>query len=148
MIFSESLRLYPPTWLYIRMANSDDRLPGGAFIPAGTKLYISQYVSHRNPLYFPEPEKFEPNRFSETGKQGRPPFAYFPFGGGPRVCIGEHFAKLQAILVLAVLHQRFRFELEPGQIIEPYPGITLTPKHGIRMRVQIPAGIVNQMVKY
>lgn len=135
MVLAESLRLYPPTWLYIRMANGPDVLPSGVQIRAGSKLYLSQYVSHRNPEYFPDPERFDPERFSESGKQGRPAFAYFPFGGGPRVCIGEHFAKIQATLVLATLMQRIEFTLEPGQIVEPEPGITLTPKYGIRMKV-------------
>ena len=137
MVLAESLRLYPPTWLYIRMANAPDVLPGGAKIPKGAKLYISQYVSHRNPRYFPDPEKFDPERFSETGKQGRPAFTYFPFGGGPRVCIGEHFAKIRAMLALSTLMQKLHFELEPDQTIEAEPGITLTPKYGVRMKVQL-----------
>jgi cytochrome P450/glycosyltransferase involved in cell wall biosynthesis len=137
MVFAESMRLYPPTWIFIRMALENDRLPSGATIPAGSKIYLCQYVMHRNPRYFTDLERFEPERFTETAKKGRPQFAYFPFGGGARVCIGEHFAKMEGILVLAAMAQRFKLTLVPGQTIVPEPKMTLRPKNGIMMRLHL-----------
>ena len=135
MVVSESLRLYPPTWMFVRIARADDRLPSGADIPAGSKIFLSQYVTHRDPRYFPRPDVFDPERFSDAAKASRPQFAYFPFGGGPRVCIGEGFAKMESVLVLACLLRRFRFEVVPGQVMELEPRSNLRPKHGILMRL-------------
>jgi len=135
MVLAESMRLYPPTWLFVRIAQAEDRLPSGATIPAGSKIYLCQYVMHRHPGYFQNPERFDPERFTETAKKARPQFAYFPFGGGARVCIGEHFAKMEATIVLASIAQRFRLRLVPGQTIVPEPKMTLRSKHGIMMRV-------------
>ncbi len=135
MVLAESIRLYPPTWIFIRVAREDDKLPGGAVIPAGVKIYLCPYVMHRNPQYFSDPERFNPERFTETAKKERPQFAYFPFGGGARVCIGEHFAKMEAILTLTAIAQRFRLSLVPGQAIVPEPKMTLRPKNGIMMRL-------------
>lgn len=136
MVLAESMRLYPPTWIFIRIAQEEDTLPSGVTIPAGSKIYLCQYVMHRHPGYFQSPERFDPERFTETAKKERPQFAYFPFGGGARVCIGEHFAKMEATLVLVSIAQRFRLSLVPGQAIVPEPKMTLRPKYGIRMRVQ------------
>jgi cytochrome P450 len=91
---------------------------------------------HRNPLYYPDPERFDPDRFSEDGKRARPQFAYFPFGGGPRLCIGEAFARMEGTLVIARMAQRCHLELAPGQTIVPEPRMTLRPKNGIAMRVR------------
>jgi len=136
MILAESMRLYPPTWIFIRIARRNETLPSGATIPAGTKLYLCQYVMHRNPRYWPEPERFDPERFNESAKKERPKFSYFPFGGGARVCIGEAFAKMEGILVLASIAQRFQLTLVSGQTIVPEPTMTLRPKNGIWMRVK------------
>ena len=136
MMFAESMRLYPPTWIFVRIAQQEDKLPSGATIPAGSKIYLCQYVMHRHPRYFPNPERFDPERFTEAAKKERPQFAYFPFGGGARVCIGEHFAKMEGTLVLASIAQRFRLSLVPGQTIVPEPKMTLRPKNGIMMRVR------------
>jgi cytochrome P450 len=136
MVLAESMRLYPPTWIFVRMARNEDKLPSGVTIPAGSKLYLCQYVVHRNPLYFPDPERFDPERFSEPGKKTRPKFSYFPFGGGPRACIGEAFAKMEGVLVLAMVAQRFTLQLVPGQMIIPEPKMTLRPKNGILMRIE------------
>ena len=136
MVLAESIRLYPPTWIFIRMTLQEDKLPSGATIPAGSKLYLCPYVMHRHPRYFPDPERFDPERFTETAKKERPQFAYFPFGGGARVCIGEHFAKMEGILVLTSIAQHFRLSLVPGQTIVPEPKMTLRPKHGLMMRIQ------------
>jgi cytochrome P450 len=128
MVLAESIRLYPPTWIFIRMTLQEDKLPSGATIPAGSKLYLCPYVMHRHPRYFPDPERFDPERFTETAKKERPQFSYFPFGG--------HFAKMEGILVLASIAQRYRLSLIPGQTIVPEPKMTLRPKHGLIMRIQ------------
>ena len=135
MVFAESMRLYPPTWIFIRMVLEENKLPSGATIPAGSKLYLCPYVMHRCPRYFPNPERFDPERFTEIAKKERPQFAYFPFGGGARVCIGEHFAKMEGTLVLAAIAQRYKLALIPGQTIVPEPKMTLRPKNGIRVRL-------------
>ena len=137
MLLAESMRLYPPTWIFIRIALQEDKLPSGAIIPAGAKLYLSPYVTHRSPRYYPGPERFDPERFTQKAKKERPQFAYFPFGGGARVCIGEHFAKMEGTLILASIAQRFRLSLVPGQTIVPEPMMTLRPKYGIRMLARI-----------
>lgn len=139
-VLAESMRLYPPTWVFIRMAKEDDMLPSGTAVPAGSKLYLSQYVVHRNPRYFPDPERFEPDRFSEEEAQARPRLAYFPFGSGPRVCIGEPFARMEATLALARIAQRCRFEAVPGRPVIPEPGITLHPRDRMRMTVRRAGG--------
>jgi cytochrome P450 len=135
MILAESMRLYPPTWIFIRMARQEETLPSGTTIPAGAKLYLCQYVMHRNARFWPNPERFDPERFNESAKQERPKFAYFPFGGGIRFCIGEAFAKMEGILILAAIAQRFALTLLPGQTIVPNPQMTLRPKYGINMEI-------------
>jgi cytochrome P450 len=135
MIWAESLRLYPPTWLFVRVATRADTLPSGIRIPAGAKIYLCQYTAHRNPHYFPSPDLFEPERFSSAEKKKRPAFAYFPFGGGPRTCIGLSLARMEAVLSIATLARRFRFTLIPNQHIVPEAGVTLRPKYGMRVRV-------------
>ncbi len=135
-VFAESMRLYPPTWVFIRIARQDDVLPSGVAIPEGAKLYLSPYVLHRNPRYFPDPERFDPDRFTEKARKERPPLAYFPFGGGSRLCIGEHYAKMEGVLVLAAIAARCRLEPVPGQSIVLEPKMTLRPKNGIRMVVR------------
>ncbi len=137
MVIAESLRLYPPSWLMVRIASKNDRLPSGALIPEGAKVYLCQYVMHRHPKFHSDPLRFDPNRFTEASKKERPPFAYFPFGGGARVCIGEHFAKLEMTLVLVMAMQRFKLILAPGQTIVPWPRMTLRPKNGLRMHVEV-----------
>ncbi len=135
MILSESMRLYPPTWLFVRGARTEDQLPTGAKIPQGTKLYLSPYVSHRNPAYFPSPEQFCPERFRPESRQSRPKYAYFPFGGGPRVCIGQNLAMMIGMLVITSIAKKFYLVLVPGQTVVPDPKVTLRPKNGIRMRL-------------
>jgi len=135
-VLDESIRLYPPTWIFVRMALGDDTLPGGTPIHRGAKLYLCQYVTHRSSKYFPDPTRFDPDRFRPAEAAPRPGFAYFPFGGGQRQCIGEHFAMLEGVTVLALLLRRFRFQLPPDQSVVPRPTITLRPKHGIRARIR------------
>jgi len=110
-------------------------LPSGISIPAGSKLYLCPYVMHRNSHYWSNPEEFNPERFTESAKKERPQFSYFPFGGGIRFCIGEAFAKMQILLVLATIAQRFTLNLVPGQTIVPKPRLTLRPQKEIRMRL-------------
>lgn len=133
-VLRESLRLYPPTWIYVRVPTKADRLPGGMDIPAGARLYLCPWVMHRHPRYFPSPEEFLPARFA-AGVASSLRGAYFPFGDGAHTCIGEAFAIQQGVLVLASLAQRFRFDLLPGQTIVPRAGITLSPRFGIRARL-------------
>jgi len=135
MVLEESLRLYPPTWIFIRMAAGDDTLPSGESVRAGDKIYLCQYIVHRMERYFPDPERFDPNRFAPAARAARPRFSYFPFGGGQRVCIGEQFALQEAAVVLATVLSRFRLELVPNQKIQLNAGITLRARKGILMRL-------------
>jgi cytochrome P450 len=130
MVFAESMRLYPPAWAQVRQALNDFRL-GEYFLPAGTTVLMSQWIMHRSEEFFPDPLRFDPERFRPEAKVGRPKFAYFPFGGGARQCIGEAFAWMEGALVLATLLQRWRFRLLPNQKFEPQSLITLRPKHGV-----------------
>jgi cytochrome P450 len=132
MVLAESMRLYPPAWAMGRQATCDVGI-GPYKLPAGTYIFFSQYIIQRNADFFPEPLKFDPERFTPERKAGRPRFAYFPFGGGNRQCIAESFAWMEAILSLVTLAQRWRLKLVPGQRIEVQPKITLRPKYGIRM---------------
>lgn len=135
MVFSEATRLYPPGYLLSRTALSDDRLPCGVGIPAGADVWLCPYVTHRDSRFFPDPERFDPERFSEKSKKDRHPYAYFPFGGGSKMCIGESFAKMEGVLLLAAIAQRFKMTLLPEQTVVPEPLVTLRPKHGILMQL-------------
>jgi cytochrome P450 len=136
-VLSEAMRLYPPTWIFVRVALAADRLPSGLELPAGAKLYLSQYVLHRSPRYFPEPDRFDPARFEDAPPASRPEFAYFPFGGGVRLCIGKPFALLEGVLALTSIARRYQLSLEPGPPIAANPGITLRPLGPLRMRVHV-----------
>ncbi|NLF63887.1 MAG: cytochrome P450 [Chloroflexi bacterium] len=129
-VIDEALRLYPPAYLLSRFVVEND-VVDGYDIPAGSVLSLSPYVTHRHPEFWPEPERFDPDRFTPEQQAGRPRFAYFPFGGGPRQCIGNRFALTEAVLVLAMVTQRYRLDLVPGHPIALEPLITLRPKHGI-----------------
>jgi len=132
MVLAESMRLYPPAWAMGRQATCDVEI-GPYKLPAGTYVFFSQYIIQRNADFFPEPLKFDPERFTTERKAGRPRFSYFPFGGGSRQCIGESFAWMEAILSLVTLAQRWRLKLIPDQKIDVQPKITLRPKYGIHM---------------
>jgi cytochrome P450 len=131
-VIKESMRLYPPAWVMGREALGECEV-GGYRMPAGTTPLMSQWVVHRDPRYHHDPQRFDPDRWTAGYENELPRFAYFPFGGGPRQCIGAGFAMTEARLVLATVAQRFRMELVPGQRVEPYASITLRPKEGIRM---------------
>jgi cytochrome P450 len=135
MVLRESMRIYPPVWAVSRRAEGDDEI-GGYPIPRGALVIISPYVTHRHPAFWEHPERFDPERFAPERHEGRHRYAYFPFGGGPRKCVGEAFAMMEARLVLAMAARRFRLDLEPGHPVEPQPTITLRPLHGLRMRVR------------
>ncbi len=132
MVFAEAMRLYPPAWGIGRRALENYRI-GSYEIPAGSILLMSPYVVHRDPRWFPEPEKFDPDRWLPDYAVARPKFSYFPFGGGMRVCIGERFAKMEGVLLLAVIAQRWRFRLAAGHRVETRAVITLRPKYGMQM---------------
>lgn len=134
MVLSESMRLYPPAWAMGREVLEDVSI-GPYRLRKGTMVFFSQYIVQRDPRWFPEPERFIPERFTPAAKAGRPRFAYFPFGGGGRQCIGESFAWMEATLVLVTLAQRWRVELVEGQKVELQPKITLRPKNGIWVRM-------------
>jgi cytochrome P450 len=132
MIFAESMRLYPPAWAMGRQAMVDIEI-GPYKLPAGSYLFFSQYIMQRSAEQFPNPLRFDPERFAPEAKAKRPKFAYFPFGGGSRQCIGEAFAWMEGILLLATIAQRWRLRLVPGQQIGLAPKITLRPDGPIRM---------------
>ncbi len=135
MVLAETMRLYPPTWIFARIPEAHDKLPSGTWVPAGAKLYICQYVLHRHPRYFTDPERFDPYRFA-PGRE-RPRFVYLPFGDGPHKCLGEHLAKLEGVLAVASLAQDVRFEPVDRGRVDPFAGITLRPRRGLRMRVEL-----------
>jgi cytochrome P450 len=132
MVLAESMRLYPPAWAMGRYARNDFQL-GDYFLPAKTTVLISQFITHRDPRFFPDPLQFDPERFTPEAKARRTKFTYFPFGAGFRQCIGESFAWMEGVLVLTTLAQRWKLTLVPGHRVEPEPLITLRPKFGMRM---------------
>jgi cytochrome P450 len=133
-VFSEAIRLYPPAWVFTRLAMEDDLLPSGVPVPAGSEVWVSPWAMQRNPQYYPDPERFDPDRFLPAARDARPQFSYFPFGGGSRRCIGEPFAKMEAVLVLATLLSKVRLASVAGSGPVPEPLFTLRPKNGVRMR--------------
>jgi cytochrome P450 len=135
MVLAESMRLYPPAWAMGRYARSDFQL-GEFLLPARTTVLISQFVTHRDPRFFPDPLRFDPERFTPEAKARRAKFTYFPFGAGTRQCIGESFAWMEGVLLLATLGQKWKLALVPGHRVEPEPLITLRPKFGMRMQLE------------
>ena len=129
-VVTEAMRIYPPAWGFGREALADCEI-GGYAIPAGTTVVVSTWVSHRNPRYFQDPTAFRPERWDNNFAATLPRFAYIPFGGGPRICIGNRFAMMEAVLVLATVAQRFRLEWQPDRPVVPMPSITLRPKGGV-----------------
>lgn len=135
MVLDETMRLYPPAWMVARSVNEDDVI-GGYRIPAGSLVFTSPYVTHRHPDFWDNPEGFDPDRHTPERAAARPRYAYFPFGGGPHLCIGQPLALMEAQLVLATLMQRYQLDLEPGLPVVPQPLVTLRPEGGLRMTVQ------------
>jgi len=135
MVLSESLRLYPPAWIVTREALEDVEV-GGYTVPKSATVLLSQWLVHRDARYYPDPLRFDPRRWTPEQVAARPKLSYFPFGAGPRVCIGESFAWMEGILALATIAQRWDLQLEPDVPVEPLPQITLRPKYGMRMQIQ------------
>jgi cytochrome P450 len=135
LVLAESLRLYPPTWVTVRTPSGADEI-GGHAIPAHAVLLLSPYVVQRHPAFWEHPAQFDPERFTPARAVGRPRFAYFPFGGGPRRCIGQNLAMLEMLMVLAMMAQAYEFHLVPGHPVEPEARITLHPRHGLLMTLR------------
>jgi cytochrome P450 len=137
MVWDESLRLYPPAWtLHTRVTQAEDRLPSGAVLPPKAWAFISPWNLHHNRRWFPDPDRFDPERFSEKAKQARLAFTYIPFGAGGRRCLGESFAELEGLLILATIASKVRLDLVDGQAIQPEPAMTLRPNVPVYMMVQ------------
>ena len=133
-VVTEAMRLYPPAWIIGRRAIHD--YPIGDFVaPAGTILFMSAYVMQRDPRYYDDSERFLPERWTPGFKASLPKFAYFPFGGGPRQCIGEPFAWMELVLLVATIAQRWRLRLAADRPVVPQPLVTLRPRHGIKVVV-------------
>ena len=135
MVLAESMRLYPPAWAMGRHARADFRL-GEFLLPANTTVLMSQFITHRDARFFPDPLRFDPERFTPEAKARRTKLTYFPFGAGVRQCIGESFAWMEGVLLLATLAQKWKLRLLPGHPVEPEPLITLRPKFGMRMQLE------------
>jgi cytochrome P450 len=136
-VIEESMRLYPPAWIITRSAERDDRI-GGYDIPAGSIVVVSPYVTHHDPALWPDPDTFDPRRFAPAAahKESLPRYAYFPFGGGPHLCIGAGFAMMEATILIAALTQALRLEPAPGHPVSPEALVTLRPRTGLWMTVK------------
>jgi len=132
-VLMESMRLRPPAWMMARTALVDDTLPSGVKVPKGTQIFISPYSVHRDPAHWPNPERFDPERFSDTANAARLRGTYIPFGAGPRKCIGDEFAMTEAVVVIASIARRYELLLPPGHVVVEQPSVTLRPKHGLPM---------------
>jgi cytochrome P450 len=126
------MRLYPPAWLIGRRAVNEYSI-GHYHVPARSIIVMSQWIVHRDSRHYADPEKFDPDRWTPQFKAALPRFAYFPFGGGPRQCIGESFAWMELVLLMATLGQQWKFQLVPGHPVVPQAAVTLRPKYGMKM---------------
>ncbi len=142
MFLRESMRLYPAFWMFTRTPLVDDEIAGHR-IPAGSIVVLSSYVTHRHRGFWRNPEGVDPERFSPENVAERPPFAYFPFGGGPRQCIGNRLSEYQSLVVLSTIAQRYALHLVPGHPVEPQATLSLRPRHGMRMILEArrPSGV-------
>ncbi len=134
MVVEEAMRLYPPVWGIGRQTIGPDRI-GGYDVPAGALVNLSPWVTHRHPGVWDDPERFDPERFRPGRERTRPRFAYFPFSGGPRLCIGESFALMEAQLIVAMMLQRYRLTLVDDRPVVPEPTLTIRPRGGLPVRV-------------
>jgi cytochrome P450 len=135
MVRDESMRLYPPAWLTERHTITEDEICG-VRIPAGSRLALTQYVTHRHPDFWENPDTFEPERFSAERSKGRHEFAFFPFAGGGRQCLGKNLALLETHIILAMLIQRYHFEVDPGTPVIREPQLAMRIKNGLFMRLK------------
>jgi len=134
-VFEEAMRLFPPAWVITRRALADDEVQGIP-LPRGALVVLSPYVTQRHPDFWEEPETFRPDRFLDLEVEDRHRYAYFPFGGGPHLCIGNHFALVEATLIIATVARRYRVEAMPGRRVEVDPGVTLQPRGGLPLLVR------------
>ncbi len=132
MVLYEAMRLYPPIWVFMRSPQEDDEV-GGYFLPAHSTVILCPYITHRHPAFWENPEGFDPERFTPERSANRHRMAYIPFSGGPRKCVGESFAMMEMQLVVAMIAQRFRLDLVPGQRVFPQPTISLRPRDPLLM---------------
>jgi cytochrome P450 len=143
MVLAEAMRLYPPAWTMGRQALSDYPIDN-FIVPAGSIILMSPWVMHHDERYYPDAFRFDPERWTPAGREARPKFSYFPFGGGPRVCIGEGFAWMEGVLLIATIAERWRMRMAEGEKVEPRPMITLRPRRGIRMTLERRDAVVDQ----
>ena len=134
-VIEESLRVYPSIWSVGRRCTEEDEL-GGFHIPVGMNMVVPIFYFHWSERFWKEPQKFDPDRFAPERRPAAEPMIYFPFGAGPRSCIGNHFAMQELMIMTILFHRQFRFQLEPNFKVEPDPLITLRPKFGMRMRLE------------
>ncbi|MDZ4766570.1 MAG: cytochrome P450 [Chloroflexota bacterium] len=137
MVLKEAMRLYPPAWSLNTRQPTEDIVVGGSTIPKGSLIFIVPYISHRDPRYFDQPEAFIPERWTPEFEKALPRYAYFPFGGGPRVCIGNSFALMEARLIVATIAGRYRLALAPDAHIEIDPVVTLRPRGSVPMNLRL-----------
>jgi cytochrome P450 len=133
-VIQESMRMFPPAYGIGREAVADCEI-GGYHVPAGTTLFMSPWLMHHDARWFDEPRRFNPDRWSDGLADRLPRHAYMPFGGGPRICIGNTFAMMEAVLLLATIAQKFSFGRVSGPPVQPFPTITLRPRGGVTLRV-------------
>jgi cytochrome P450 len=132
MVIKESMRAYPPVWVLGYEATDD--LPIGPYmVKKGTAVFMSQWINHHDARWFPDPKAFKPERWADPAMKQLPTYAYYPFGGGERLCIGKSFALMEAQLLLATVAQRFRLDVVPGQTIALDPSVTLRPAQGLKV---------------
>lgn len=134
-VMTESMRLYPPVWAFDREATCDVQLRD-LTIPKDARVIVSQYATHHDTRYYPDPERFDPDRWTPEARANRPKFAYFPFGGGSRLCIGEAFAWTEGVLALAIMARRWEAELLPNHPIAMEAAVTMRPRYGLRMTLK------------
>lgn len=132
MVVTEALRFYPTVWLLGREAIEPVTV-AGYHVPVGMTVFMSQWVLHRDPRWFDDPESFRPERWADGLAKRLHRYAYFPFGGGPRICVGNQFAQTEAVLLLATIARRYRLKLAPGAVVTPLPTMTLRPAHGVQV---------------
>jgi cytochrome P450 len=140
MVALEVMRLFPPAYTLAREALADCVI-GDYAVRRGTTVLMSQWVVQRDPRFFRDPERFRPERWNEEAISGLPKFAYFPFGGGQRLCIGNTFAMMELVLVLATIAQRFRFRMQPNARVTPAATFTLRPSPGIPAEIVVRRGV-------
>jgi cytochrome P450 len=129
-VIAESMRLFPPVYVIGREATTELEL-GGYRVKPGYTVLMSQWVNHRDQIFFPDPEEFRPERWQDGLAKRLPKFAYYPFGGGQRICVGSTFALIEATIILAAVGQHYRFTVDPHTVIDIKPQITLLPANGI-----------------